>query len=297
VFHATDCEAAALNERLGVCWMVSAVARVMRPGCKVDTTLILVGDQGARKSTAIRILASGPWFADTILDLQNKDFYENIQGVWLYELQELDSLRHREWTRVKAVLSSQEDRWRRPYGRRTEAHQRQVCFVGTTNESQFLGDPTGARRFWPVRCRGVVDVEALERDRDQLWAEAVVRFKRGERWHLEGEEVAWAAAIADRFRHEDPWEEPVACWAGGQERFTLTECWRGALNREGREAPRAESMRLADVLRRVGYETKERRRVGYGAQVRLWGRVDGFGAGEPGVIYSGLATGQAPGEF
>lgn len=200
---------------LGRCFMISCVARVLPvrsdgnggAGCKVDTTLILQGPQGAFKSTGASILANpvaNPaggrrqgWFADTTLDLHTKDLYECLQGVWIYELGELDGVFNRgDWARIKALLSSPTDRWRRPYGRSVQERQRQVVFFGTTNEPRFLGDPTGSRRFWVVRV-GAARVAELQRDVEQLWAEAVHRYWMGEPWWLNEQQ---GAALAESNR-------------------------------------------------------------------------------------------------
>jgi predicted P-loop ATPase len=167
-------------------WFVGCVARAMGKGqrpVKVDTVLILAGPQGARKSTSFRKLAGDDWFSDTALDIRNKDSFQTIRGVWIYELAELAATRPRDAETVKAFLSAETDRYRPPYARNPVNSHRQVVFVGTTNEASFLSDPTGARRFHPVTV-GKIDLEAIERDRSMLWAEAVAAWKAGERWWL-----------------------------------------------------------------------------------------------------------------
>ena len=151
-------------------WLLSAVRRATDPGCKVDTTLILVGAQGAGKSSGMRALMPVPaWFSDTPIDMGSKDAYLAMQGVWVMEVAELASMRARDAESIKAFLSAQVDRFRPPYGRNMVELPRGTVFVGTTNEAEFLDDPTGARRFWPVKV-GRIDVLGLTRDRDQLWA-------------------------------------------------------------------------------------------------------------------------------
>jgi predicted P-loop ATPase len=182
-------------EAIGRRFMVSAVARVMRPGCKVDHTLVLEGAQGLRKSTVAETLAVRPdWFVDRMpTDLNSADAAAQLAGHWIVELAELASLRGvSSIETVKAFLTRKEDTYRPPFGRRPVTCARQCVFIGTTNEGQFLRDRTGNRRFWPVHCERA-DIEALARDRDQLWAEAFMLHSQGEQWHLTGAEELLAA--------------------------------------------------------------------------------------------------------
>lgn len=182
--------------RISARWLISAVARALRPGCKVDTVLILQGGQGKRKSTSLKALAGGPaWFTDTTLDIHSKDGRMVAASKWIIEMQELKSLKGHDNETIKAFFSAAEDFIRPPYGRVLEAFARRCVFVGTTNLDEYLADDTGNRRFWPVRI-GQIDVAGIERDRDQIWAEAVARFDAGERWWLDGAEAEFAEQIA-----------------------------------------------------------------------------------------------------
>lgn len=164
-------------------WLVMAmVARVMEPGCKFDYMVIFEGAQGMGKSTLARTLG-GEWFADTGLVMGEKDAYQNLQGVLVYEVGELDSMNRAEVTKVKAFASSQKDRFRASFDRRPRDYPRQVVFVGTTNEDHYLTDQTGNRRFWPVRVGGPIDVAWVREHRDQLFAEALEAFEAGHRFH------------------------------------------------------------------------------------------------------------------
>jgi putative DNA primase/helicase len=157
-------------------------ARVFTPGCKFDYMVIFEGPQGVGKSTLAKILG-GDFFADTGLVLGDKDSYQNLQGVLVYEWGELDSLNRSEVTKVKQFISSAKDRFRASFDRRAKDYPRQVVFVGTTNEDHYLVDPTGNRRMWPVRVTRQVDLQWLRDNRDQLFAEALVYFDAGERFH------------------------------------------------------------------------------------------------------------------
>jgi predicted P-loop ATPase len=156
------------SRAVGSRWLISAVARIFRPGAKADCCLILEGPQGIRKSTALRTIA-GEYFTDELADLGSKDAAMQTRGVWIIELSELDNLGHAEVARIKAFISRTTDRFRPPYGMRLVESPRQCVFAGTVNHGTYLRDETGGRRFWPIVC-GCIDVDALARDRDQLWA-------------------------------------------------------------------------------------------------------------------------------
>lgn len=168
-------------QAIGSWWLVSAIARIMQPGCKADHVLILEGAQGTRKSTALRTLAH-PWFADTPINLDSKDAYGALRGVWIYELQELQSLSKADSDKAKAFFSSPVDTYRKPYDRTTVEIQRQCVFAGTVNYNTYLKDGSGNRRYWPV-VTDAIAIELLAHDRDQLWAEALHMYNLGSRWH------------------------------------------------------------------------------------------------------------------
>lgn len=164
-------------------WLIQAiVARVLTPGCKFDYMVVFEGAQGVGKSTLARVLG-GAFYADTGLMLGDKDSYQNLQGISVYEMGELDSLNKSEVTKVKLFISSQTDRFRASFDRRPKDYPRQCVFVGTTNEDHYLTDPTGNRRIWPVRVQRQVDIRWLTEAREQLFAEAVARFDEGKRFH------------------------------------------------------------------------------------------------------------------
>ncbi len=153
-------------------FLCAMVKRVFEPGCQMDYILVLEGNQGAFKSSAARALCGDKWFMDNLPDLKDKDAMLNLQGKWLIELGELANVKRADYSQVKAYLSRRMDTVRPHYGRIQADVPRQSVFIGTVNEGQFLKDPTGNRRFWPVKV-GICLAKKLERDRDQLFAEAM----------------------------------------------------------------------------------------------------------------------------
>ena len=168
----------------------AAVARAMTPGCKYDNMVILSGPQGIGKSTLLSTMA-GDWFNDSIRTFEGKDASELLQGTWLVEVAELDAFRGSDVSRIKQFLSVRTDKFRKAYGRNTGEYPRSCVFFGTTNASEYLRDKTGNRRFWPIdtsvqpATKNIFN--QLQNERDQLWAEAFVRWQAGEPLYLEGE--------------------------------------------------------------------------------------------------------------
>ena len=251
-------------------FLLSVARRVLEPGCKVDTTLILVGEQGIGKSSALRtLLPETAWFSDTPIDLRSKDAYLAMQGVWLYEVSELSAWRARDAESIKAFLSAQVDRFRPPYGRNMVTLPRQTVFVGTTNEAEFLDDPTGSRRFWPVRV-GDCSVEALGEDRDQLWAEASMRARAGEQHWLDRGEAAELIEAQGEYQRRDPWEEKVEAFIAVRDEVSAAEVLTDALALDSAGQHRGAAMRLAGLLKSLGWRKKRVRRGGHNA--RVWVR-------------------------
>jgi len=192
----------------------AAVRRIYVPGCKFDYMLTLRGEQGRGKSTLLKILG-GPFFSDSFTTLQGKDAYEQVLGVWILEMGELAGLRKAEIETIKMYLSKQSDRFRPAYGRRTQEFPRQCVFIATTNETQFLRDQTGNRRFWVVDLPGRPtrsvwdDLPGL---RDQVWAEAVCRHRDGESLYLPQELERDARAVQEEFAEEDPRAGQIAAF-------------------------------------------------------------------------------------
>lgn len=253
--------------RIGRAWLVSMVARVMSPGCKVDTVPILIGQQGLRKSTTLRAMMADPaWFSDSDIPLHHsQDKYQVINGVWLYEIAEFDRFSGKaDAAEIKAYVSSQRDSYRRSHGRRVASVDRQVVFAGSTNAAEFLVDPTGSRRYWPIVC-AKADPEVMTAIRDQLWAEAVVAYESGESWWLSSEVAAEVAAAADAFRVGDPWDEPLAQWLAEKTAsarisgLVMADILADAVGTPIGNATKGEQMRAAAILVRLGWRKIKRK--------------------------------------
>lgn len=173
--------------------LIGAVARIMAPGCKHDHMLVLIGPQGCRKSTTLSKLGKS-WFSDSLYTVNGKEAYEQLQGYWLIEMAEMAAISSRktDLEQIKQFISKQSDSYRAAYARRTQERPRQCAFFGTTNDDEFLRDPTGGRRFWPVTVTGAEPeiADALtEEVIDQVWAEVMVRYSAGEVWWLDDKKI------------------------------------------------------------------------------------------------------------
>lgn len=188
----------------------AAVARCYEPGTKFDNMLILCGAQGLGKSTLLDKMSHG-WFNDSIRTFEGKDASELLPGVWLVEVAELDAFRLSDVSRVKQFLSLRADRYRAAYGRNVQELPRRCVFFGTCNETTFLRDTTGNRRFWPVNvgCHDTDKKVWSDLTDDviaQVWAEAKMRWKCGESLYLSGEIEFTARAVQEAHRETSPKE-------------------------------------------------------------------------------------------
>jgi predicted P-loop ATPase len=269
------CEDSKLNELIGRKWLISLVARAMEPGCKVDTVLILEGGQGTLKSTLFRQLAGGTeYFTDTHVGV-DKDGMMLVHGRWIVELAELAIFKRAERDVVKQFLAAQEDSYRPPYGRTVVTQPRHFVIVGSTNDTEYLTDPSGARRFWPVR---VVRRLQMPAERDQLFAEAVKAYKDGEPWWFDEMPEELVEAHDLRFV-DDSMKDRVGMFlqeAGAAAAFTIPQ----VMERIGMPVERKDlAMRVADVLKREGYA--KRKITIDGKRVMMWSR-----SGVPALVVS-----------
>jgi putative DNA primase/helicase len=166
-------------ELIGRYIVLAHVARAMNPGCKLDCSIVLDGPGGTGKSRLVRTLVGNDLFSDEHFNVRG-NAGAVLQGLWAYELAELDSFRRVDREAIKALLTSNSDRYRAPYARQVEAHPRQCVIWCTTSSARYLQDEIGNRRFWPVHVPASVDIDWLEENRAQLFAEATQRFMKGE---------------------------------------------------------------------------------------------------------------------
>ncbi len=247
---------------VGRMWLISAVARVLKPGpVQADYMLVLEGDQGIGKSTALRALAGDEYFSDASIDLHNKDSQLHVLGYWILELGELDALRKAEVTSIKAFISRQTESFRRPYGHHIEEVPRRCVFAGTTNRGDYLKDETGNRRWWPVKCSRA-DVARIAADREQIWAEAVALYKDGAKWWPDNPTILEAIEAEQAERMEaDPWMPEIERYVEARDRVTAE----AVLNQIGMEVPRmtqADRRRVGKCLRQCGFDPKYTRDIG-----------------------------------
>lgn len=259
----------ALAQRMVRLWFISAAARALKPGCQVDTSLVLVGGQGLRKSSFFRAMAGDAWFADTEVRIGDKDGMQQIQSAWITEWGEIDritSARHA--GEVKAFIARRTDTFRPPYGRITEAFKRSCVIVGSTNNEQFLTDPTGSRRFWCVRVGGRIDLELAQQWRDQLWAEALHAHREGEAHWLGDDEDRQREEGAERHRLRDPWEAVIDRYVStkwradiaqdaGRKHLTTALLLERAIDLPAKDRTRAHEMRVGEVMRALGYRGEQ----------------------------------------
>ncbi|MFZ0426333.1 MAG: virulence-associated E family protein [Xanthobacteraceae bacterium] len=240
-------------QAVGSRFLISAVARVFSPGCQVDHMLILEGPQGGLKSSALQAVA-GSWFTDRISALGSKDSSMEVAGVWLIEMSELDALTKSTNSAIKSFVTRRHDRFRPPYGKHVVEQPRQCVFAGSINPAGgYLKDPTGARRFWPVAC-GHIELDVLVRDRDQLWAEALVRFKAGTVWYLETPELQALATAEQEARFEvDAWAEKIGGWLVGRNDVSVGEALVGALGVPRESWSQTAQNRVAAILAFTGF--------------------------------------------
>ncbi|PXW70486.1 virulence-associated protein E [Loktanella sp. PT4BL] len=241
-------------------WLIAAVARAIKPGCKADAVLILEGSQGAGKSTASRILAGDDWFGDALPPMTSKDASDYLRGKWIVELAELSNINKAEVEIVKAFVSRTEERFRPAYGRSEICYPRSCVFVGTTNKTDYLRDDTGNRRFWPIKC-GKIDLEWLKEHRDELFAAAVVAFKNGEPWWLNADEDAAARQEQEHRYSEDAWADAIREWVTREniETTYILEVAEKALEFQTKDVNRTVQNRISSILTELGFTKAAKR--------------------------------------
>jgi predicted P-loop ATPase len=246
------------TSQIGTMFLIAMVARILQPGCKADYMLILEGPQGAMKSTACRTLAGG-WFSDNLPDLSRSDpvrLSMHLRGKWLIEIAEMSSFSAAESHTLKEFITQTEERYTPKFARNEVHEPRQCLFIGTTNQSVYLKDETGGRRFWPVIC-GEIDIPALERDRDQLLAEAVHLFKTGSRWWPERSfEAEHIKPEQDKRYEADIWERVIRDYLLCRYETTALELATGPLQMSVPMIQTGVNKRIANILKSLEWVSK-----------------------------------------
>ena len=235
--------------------LLSAVRRIYQPGVKFDEMVVLESEQGTGKSSLLRALCPyDGWFSDDLpLNVDAKQIIERTRGKWIIEAAELSGMHSSKVEHLKSMMSRQVDGpVRMAYARLGTEEPRQFVFVGTTNAHVYLNDPTGDRRFWPLQVQKI-DVDAVKRDRDQLWAEAVVRHKRGDSIRLSPELYEQAQIEQERRRAIDPWEPLIEEeFSEEYRRVVPREIWKVlGISTDRMDARMAK--RVAEVMQRLGF--------------------------------------------
>jgi len=244
---------------VGEKFLIGAVARVMQPGCKVDTMPVIAGSQGQKKSSGLAALVGDQWYGNDMPDMTQKDAKEWLRGKWMAEIGELSAMRGKDIEHIKNFLSTTSDSYRKSYGHVTQTYPRQTVFAGTVNGNEYLSDETGNRRFWPLQMieGALVDVEGLARDRGQLWAEALHMYYSSTAWWFDEGESATLSAQQAAARSVDIDETRVVEWLRGQEGPVTA---RGVAAKLFADAPgnKSLSMRVARYLQAAGWRPVRR---------------------------------------
>jgi len=270
IFDADDTD---INRAFGRMFLISAVARALNPGAKVDTMLILEGEQGIRKSSAVAALFGEDFVMNGLPGFKGQESALALQGKWAVDLGELGGFGKADIRTIKNFLTLTVDNYRPLWGRHFINRPRRVVFIGSTNEHDYLRDPTGARRFWPVYCRSV-DLEKLVAVRDQLWAEAVALYSAGEKWWIDrGSDLDLAAneIQSERFQ-EDAWAPDIDAFINSPE-VAMRGCVTASevlkkLNVQVERRDASTEMRVTNHLTHRGWE--KARCLRHGLNVNWW---------------------------
>ena len=229
--------------------LIAAVARAYEPGCKHDTTLVLQGEQGVGKSSFFNVLG-GEWFDDSMGDGRTKDDLIILHKSWIQEWGEIERVfGKRQAGEIKAFLTRKKDLFRPPYGRTALNFPRRSIIVGSVNDTQFLVDPTGNRRYWVVPIAvGKIDLTRLNHERDAIWSAAVAAYKQGQSWWLSNEEENLSAENNSNYQIIDEWQSAIALYLKHREQVSITELLLQVFSFELGKIERRDQMRVANIL-------------------------------------------------
>ena len=233
---------------------ISIIARVFTPGCKVDTMPILEGGQGMFKSTLLQVIG-GNLHCEASHDIKHKDFFQGLHGKLIIEFADLSSFSKTEVNLIKDILVRRSDHIRLPYAKLYKDFPRQSVFSGTTNNTTYLKDPTGARRFWPIKT-GKINLELAKNTRKQLFAEAVFLFKDGQKWW---DMPSRAEEEQEERREIDPWESLIYEYIYQRFETTTSDIMKNCLNFSNSNITRSEEIRVGNILRLFKWDRKQKR--------------------------------------
>lgn len=245
---------------IGTKWLTAAVKRIYEPGCKFDHILVVEGEQGIGKSTALRELATFGrdekecYFTDgiTITQLSEKDTVQKVQGSIIVEIAELSGFSKKDDDEIKQWITTQEDDVRMPYAKTSQKFKRQFVLAATTNSYDYLKDPSGNRRYWCFRSKSV-DIDGLIRQREQLWAEAVHNYKAGMYIGPTPEEIKLAENAQEKRRSIDVLEDRILEKIGHLYSFRLDDLF-SELGYAVKDMNQREQRRITNILRSMGYD-------------------------------------------
>ena len=252
---------------------ISIIARIYNPGCLMRTMVILKSKQWTGKSTAFSIIG-GKWYAEVLESIQSNNFLQSLHGKMILEFADMSGLDRAEVNRIKQIISCRMDRFRAPYERTSKDHPRQCVLVSTTNEGHFLRDDTGGSRFWPVET-GDINHKLIEDNREQLFAEAVARFKAGDTWHIMP--TAETEAVQEKYRQSDVWEDAIREWIVNnpyKTDFNVREIGCEGLKISLDRLDKSVQIRIARNLSKIGCERFQKTEDGIGS--KAWRRGPNF---------------------
>jgi len=244
------------TQHIGRMFLVQMVARIASPGCQADHMLVLEGMQGVLKSSACRVLG-GDWYSDHLPEITNqREAAQHLRGKWVIEVAEMHAMNRAEATMLKSFITRTTERYRPFWGRNEVIEPRQCVFIGTTNQSEYLKDPTGGRRFWPIptATEAPIDLARLADDRDQLFAEAVQAYRDDDQWWPDQQfEREFIAEEQQQRFQPDIWTDKITEHLTGQTRTTIPEIASQCLAIPSNQMNPAHGQRIASVLRERGW--------------------------------------------
>ena len=236
---------------------IGMAARIFSPGCQLDNMVVLEGAQGVGKTRALEAIG-GDWYAEQTTSVNDKDFLMGLKGKLILEIAELDSFSKGDVTKIKQIITCPVDHYRDPYGRAVHDRPRMSVFVGTTNEDNWQRDQTGGRRFWPIRC-GRIEKALILKHREQLFAEAVQRYKAGEKWYQMPKEET--ATEQEHRRLIDEWENAIREWLPSRLTLgvTIREVAKECLDLDIKHIANMDQRRITSALKNCNWTVKHER--------------------------------------